>query len=192
MRGVADESWMGEERGGGGLFVKFGLHPKKNDARSLEAGRPIFDDVEYVEIRVPGDKHNVIHRPVGDSDRRQFARAYQAWKSGAGEQLTGTPLAEWPAVSRSQVEELAYFGVRTVEQLANLSDGNAQQVGPIQALKAKALDYVAKAKGNAPLEQMRAELATRDNELETLRRQVTEQAEFIAELKKNNELKKGK
>src|SRR5687767_12230241 len=103
MREVADESWMqAVEQQQEKLFVRFGLHPKKDEEASRTAGRPIFTDTEYVEIMVPGDKQNIIHRPVTSEDRRRFARQYDAWLTGKGEQLVGTPLAEWPGVTRSQ------------------------------------------------------------------------------------------
>jgi hypothetical protein len=140
------------------LFVRFGLHPRHDEAKSLEEGRPIFEEVEYVEIMVPGDKSNTIHRPVTAADRNRFRAQYQAWKSGADQDAaTGTPLSAWPAVTSAQVAELAHFNCRTVEQLATMSDSNLQGVGPILALRQKARDFIEAAKGTAPVQKLRAE-----------------------------------
>lgn len=167
------------------VFVSFGLHPRQNEQASLEAGRPIYDDVEYVQIIVPGDKNNVVHRPVQEADKRRFAAQYRAWRSGQHEaQSSGTPLSAWPGVTRAQVEELAYFHVRTVEQLAELSDGNAQNIGPVLQLRQRARDFIAAARGAAPLEQLRAQNGELRTEVESLKRQLKEQAEALERLQK--------
>lgn len=163
------------------LFVRFSVRPTKNEAASVSAGRPVFADTEYVEIVVPGDKQNVVLRPVRDADKQRFGRQYAAFKAGDAEQVTGTPLSEWPAVTRSQVEELAYFKIRTVEQLAGVSDGNLKNAGPFLALRQKARDWLEKAEGGALESKLRAELDAEKLARETLQAQV---AELVAELKK--------
>lgn len=180
LRQMAQNPDAGAEK----LFVRFGLHPRRDETKSLEEGRPIFEDVEYIEIMVPGDKSNTIHRPVSAGDKQRFARQYQAWKAGADQDaVTGTPLAAWPAVTAAQVRELAHFNCRTVEQLAVMSDGNLQNVGPILALRQKARDFIEAAKGTAPLQKLRAELEKRDTELATLKAQV---ADLIASQSKKS------
>ena len=52
--------------------------------------------------------------------------------------VEGTPLAEWPIMSRSQVEELSFHNVKTVEQLVAMSDSLASQFMGMNGLKAKA------------------------------------------------------
>jgi hypothetical protein len=171
LRQLATNPNAGAEK----LFVRFGLHPKQDEAKSLEEGRPIYQDVEYVEIMVPGDKSNTVHRPVRAEDRRRFAAQYNAWKAGADQEAaTGTPLSAWPAVTAAQVRELSHFNCRTVEQLASMGDGAIQNVGPILALRQKARDFIAAAKGSAPLQQLRAELEKRDSELAALKAQVAD------------------
>jgi hypothetical protein len=182
-------SWAGEtipppQRGGGRPAARFYMRPIQNREKSAEAGRPVFEDVEYVEIFTPGDKLNIIDRPVRDADRQNFGNIYSAFKTGAEAKLEGTPLTEWPGITRAQAEELAFFKVRTVEQLASISDTNASSMGPILAIRQKARDYLERAAGSAPMDKVRAELAARDNELEVLRRQLKEQADAIAELRK--------
>jgi hypothetical protein len=167
--GLDDSSTTGDDKR---LHVVFHLHPQKNDAKSTEAGRPIFEETEYVRITVPGDKHNIVDRPAREDDRQRFPRQYAHFKSGAAGGVVGTPLSEWPAVTRSQVEELAFFHVKTVEQLANLSDGNAQHVGPILALREKARDWLAKAAGGAVESKLRAEIQERESKLAAMQAQI--------------------
>lgn len=156
------------------LFVRFSTIPKKNEAKSKEAGRPIFEDVEYIEILTPGER-DYPHRPVREGDKERFATQYERWKrTGEGEALEGTPLSEWPGITRSLVEELRFFNVRTVEQLAGMADSNCQKIMGGQTWKQKARDYLERAQANAPMEKMNAELATRDNEIATLKAQMKE------------------
>ena len=176
----------------GGVYVRFYLEAVENKLKSWGgtrvrpdgteevvegAGRPIYDEVEFIEVRVPGDKTNIVQRPVRPEDKRQYAAAYAAWKAGDKEQLTGTPLAVWPGATRAQVAELLHFGIRTVEQLAQLSDGNMQNVGPIRALRQRAQDYLTAAEGMAPLETLRSQVAERDNRIQSLEAQVKALAE---------------
>lgn len=165
------------------LRVEFSLVPKKNEDKSKEAGRPIFEDVEYVRIPVPGDKYNTPHKPVGEKERERFRAQYEAWKTNPAEKMQGMPLSEWAGITRSEVEELAYFHVRTVEQLAGLSDGNAKNVGPILALRQRAKDFIEKAKEDAPILAMRALLEEEKAQRLALERQLKELVD--AEARKN-------
>jgi hypothetical protein len=176
----------------GKLQVQFHPYPVKNPKRSAEEGRPIYENVDYVRIFVPGDKDNIVDRQVEEIDTRRFAREYQAYKAGKEAPIEGTPLEMWPTVDRAQVAELVHFNVRTVEQLANLSDANCQNFKGILALRQKARDYLAQAAGNAPLEKMRAELSAREAEnaalwaeTERLKTQLKELADKMVEIKKS-------
>lgn len=156
------------------LYVRFYSHPKQDPVKSAAEGRPIFHDTEYVSIMVPGDKTSIIERPATDRDKERFVKHYQAFKSDTDEVLDGTPLAAWPGLTRSQVEELRYFNIRTVEQLASVSDTHAQKFMGINLLRRKAEAYIEAAKGNAPAEKLAAELEMRDNEITALKQAVEE------------------
>ncbi|RMD94234.1 MAG: hypothetical protein D6811_03265 [Alphaproteobacteria bacterium] len=53
---------------------------------------------------------------------------YRAWKDGVDMPQTGTPLAAWAGVTKPQADELARHGVRTVEDLAGLTDGAFERI----------------------------------------------------------------
>lgn len=141
------------------LVVKFYLEALKDEAKSVEEGRPIFSDVEMVEIRVRGDRNNIVVRQARDDDRRRFRDAYVAFKDNKEIELTGTPLKEWPLISKSLVEELKYFGFYTVEQLSMASDSVCSKMAGLQTFKQKAILWLEMSKGGAPLEQQAAEIA---------------------------------
>ena len=169
---LGDQSnrYLGDEK----LFVKFLIQPKQNGKKSAKAGRPIFEDTEYVTIMVPGDKSSIVIRPCDQRDKDRFPKQYQAFKNNEGDVLEGTPLEAWPGLSRSQVEELKYFNIRTVEQLATLNDSQSQKFMGISVLKKRAADFLDAAEGNAVTERLNLELEERDNEIIGLKQGMAE------------------
>lgn len=149
-------------RGDENLYVKFFSHPQQDKEKTLSEGRPIFVDTEYVQIMVPGDKGNVVMRPVRPDDKHRFPKQYLAFSTDQEEILEGTPLDKWNFLSSAQVEELKYFNIRTVEQLATVSDGNSQKFMGIQILRQRAVEYVNATATDAPIAQLQEELEQRD------------------------------
>ena len=159
-----------------GLYVEFSMFPEQNAAKSIEEGRPIFDEVPYIKIMIPGDKDNIIHRRVKDTDKQRWPRQWKAFESNMEQPLEGTPLAEWPGITRAQVEELAHFGCKTVEQLAQMPDSQSGKFMGVRLLQQKAQDYLKASEANAPFAHLQAENEKLRNELEALKDQFAEMA----------------
>jgi hypothetical protein len=124
------------------LLVKFYIKQRKNDAESLKQGRPIFKDVEYVDIKIAGSRTEGVNRPATFHDKQRFPRHYAAFQQRVEMPVEGTPLAEWPIMSRSMVEELSFHNIKTVEQLVDLNDSKAAGFMGINDLKAKAKKWL--------------------------------------------------
>lgn len=155
------------------LYVEFFRKPVLQPGKSREAGRAVYEEVDYVRIHVPGDKSSVIERPVSQQDQFRFADRYAKWKAGQEEAVTGTPLSALPGMSPSKVEEYKFFKLVTVEQLAEANDNLGAKFMSFQQDKQRARAFLEVAKNNAPIERMNEELAKRDAELEELRAMVT-------------------
>lgn len=206
------------------LFVKFSRRPVLNQAKSygektvdnnnnvidevVGVGHPVHDNVDYVYISIPGDRDNIVERPVECCDKRlrikgakitpvcrarlgpddkpmleecdvhRFFDEYIAFKSGQEDQQIGQDLKGWPGIDPASIEDLAYFKVHTVEQLAAMNDSN---VGQFHTLRQRARDYLEEAKKGAASINVRAELDARDRALaaerekrEALEKQVAE------------------
>lgn len=164
------------------LTVQFSMEPVEIHEKSVKEGRPIFEEQEFVTIYVPGDKDNVVFRPVRNSDKVRFRDKYRAFKEGQTEPETGTPLASLPFMSKAQVLELNYFGVRTAEQLITMNDQNGQKIMGWQQLKSRVKTFLDAAAGAAPAEKLQSELSKRDNEIEALRRMLEEQGKRLQEV----------
>ena len=157
-----------------GLLVRFYIKARPDSAETARQGRPVFKDTEYIEIRTPG-KRDPIARPASGADIERFPRHYEAFKNRVnGEMVEGTPLTEWPHISRSMVEELSFFHVKTVEQLVSMSDTNAQQFMGINALRKKAKEWLEFAKEGKAAADLKEELQQRDDEIAQLKAAVME------------------
>jgi hypothetical protein len=170
------------------LAIRFFKKASQDMEQTKEQGRPIFSEIEYIQIMIPGDKGTVIVRPIGIEDRQRFGRQYDDWarsNKDSKEILIGTPLESWTQMSLAQVEEFRYFGVRTVEHLATLRDDVMLKMPGAISLKKKAQEFLDTAKEAAPLSKMQAELEKRDTDIAVLQNALKEQGEMIAKLQRS-------
>ena len=163
------------------LLVKFFVKPRPDNAASLKEGRPVFKDTEYVDIKIPGDRTGGVSRPASHQDKQRFRAHYEAFKSRTEMPLEGTPLAEWPLITRSLAEELAFHNVKTVEHLSTMSDTHSGKFMGLNALKAKALKWLEQAGEEAKVHGLQQELLERDerialqgNQIDQLQKQMLE------------------
>lgn len=163
---------------------RFYTEPVQNGPKSLAAGHPVFDEMEFVEIHVPGDRKTIWAGRVTDVHRQRFPRQYAAFKQGLEAPTEGFPLDQWPGVTRAQVEELRFAHVKTVEQLAALPDDALTRTIAMGgfALRDKAIRYLEAAKGHAPAEKLAAEVQARDDKIAQMEAQMAAMQAEIARL----------
>lgn len=101
------------------------VHYTSGDAMT-DTGEPTHSTWERVCRLLPPD---VIENDDGGLKaaalRSQWAQIephYTAWKAGHEIPETGTPLGAWPAISQDQGEALRSVGLRTVEDVAKVSE----------------------------------------------------------------------
>ena len=169
------------DAGDDGLWVAFSMESHYSDTKTRDNGRPVFEMAEYIKIMVPGDATSIVFRPVRPGDIERFPKHYESFKLGQT-QVQGTPLKGWPHITPAQVDELAFFKVQTVEQLAAISDGNCQRYLGLSELRKKAQDYLEQLKSEAPMQKVQAELHKRDETIEALMQQLAEAQKAIAKI----------
>jgi hypothetical protein len=157
------------------LVALFKNHAALNDAKSLEAGRPIYDDIEVVEIRSPGSRdfkvfpanafsHWQTHPHTGEQTKvtyaERFVHQYQQFKRHAAQTKSGTPLDYVPFLSEGKRAELRAQNIYTIEALAAIDGQELKNLGlGGRDLKNAAAEYIADTKANiAPNMQLQAEL----------------------------------
>ena len=176
------------------LWVEFSMRAIHNPYKSEQQGRPIFDDQLWVEIRVPGNNLLTIETPALDEHKRRFPRqwAYFQQTHAADGQNSGTPLAQWPILRPSQIEELRALKFYTVENIAFASDEHISRVGMLAgmaplAFRERAKLYLETAQNSAMVFQNEDQIKRRDAEIAALKAQQAESerkhAEEMAELR---------
>lgn len=77
-------------------------------------------------------------------------------------------------ISRSQAEELAFKNIKTVEQLAGVSDTLLQQFHGGGMLRQKAASFLERMKEEVTVDRLQDELASRDVMLAQMQKQIDE------------------
>ena len=134
------------------LHVSFYERAVYNSFKSTKAGHPVYDNVDHVTIMRPGDSLSIIDTYASEGHKRRFPRQWALYqnKKGPDEQIVGMPVAEWPAITRAQAEELRGRKFYTVEQVAGASDLQIQSLGMMGTMmRQKAQAYLAAADKSA-------------------------------------------
>ena len=151
------------------LAVTFYKRSMKQDDASIEAGRPIFKEFDFIRICVPGDSLTEIDTYANESHKKRFPRQWAHFQNQVGthEAIIGTPLEEWTIISRSQAEELKGIKFHTVEAVANASDLQLQRIGMIAGMNP--YSFRDKAKAFLNLADQVGETNQREEEMAKLR-----------------------
>ena len=165
-----------------GVNPIFFVEPVENPAKSALEGRPIFDELERVRIMVVGDPFTASVQPVTQDIKDRFPLQYLAFERQKTERLvTGTPITEWPVITRARASELHALDIFSVENLSCVSDANIMRLGPDgRALRAKALAFLSCAKDGAALAGLAQENLQLKTDLADLRDQMGVMAERLS------------
>lgn len=152
-------------------------------ARNRGDNTPKYIDMDFITISAPGQaKDLLIHAQVTDFYQWRFPKEYAAFKAGQTSALIGTPLMLWPLITPSQLKEFEFHGIRSIEQVANLADSQASSFRGLYALKDKAKAFLANAADSAAAGRLQAELAERDEALNSMKAQMAEMAAMLKSL----------
>jgi hypothetical protein len=102
--------------------------------------------------------------------------AYLAWKEGREVPLNGTPLAAWPGVTPEQAEVFRLAGIRSVEQVRDLTDSlrakvrlpNTRELQDLAKLYLENTGVAAAAEREAAKDRQIADMAERMEAMEAL------------------------
>lgn len=144
------------------------------DAVVLEKSR---EGATFIKIVTPGDKENIIERPVRESDKEKFPRQWLNFiRESAGEEIPGTKLAQWQKdspddLSQGHLETLEMFKFQVVEQVAGMSDTQIMRIGMgAEGLRIRAQKYL-KSKN----------VAASSTEVDELKAQIAEMRKMLTE-----------
>jgi hypothetical protein len=161
-------------------LVRFEFRAIENRTRSLAEGRYVADDVAYAIITPAGSKdeyervaqewiESIAERARKGSFNPEWARhfreSYKAWQEGNALPEFGTPLKTWPCLSPARIEMYLRANVRTVEDLAALTEEGIKNCGMgARGDKQTAQNWLEQAKTGATAGQLSA-LQTENTQL---------------------------
>jgi len=172
------------------LQVRFYKRPVQQEQESLEAGRPIFKEFDFVHICVAGDTLTEIDTYALPSHKTRFPIQWANYMNrvGANEpDIVGTPVSEWPIVSKSQAEELRALKFHTVEAIAHASDLQLQRMGMAAGMSPYA--FRDKAKAFLNLATNAAETDKRESEINALKEELAKKDLETAKIKAETDAK---
>ena len=163
------------DRGDDGQVVIFRWERRQNAAKSAEAGRPVFERVEFVMIHPPGERLNIIDRPVVESDKQRWPRQYASFIQNRTHVPEGTPVEQLFPTHPEIPATLRAVGIHIVEQLARLSPQAIAEVGMgAQDWVNRARRYLESATSTAVLTSLENKLSQKDHEINALKSQIAD------------------
>lgn len=162
----------------GSLAVMFYKNLEQDVVQTAAQGRPIYKEVDYIKIQVPGLALSEWDRPVEESDKNRFPIQWAKFLNRTNEDgnYEGTPIGEWKLISRSQAEQLRALKFYTVEAVAQAGDQHIQNIGMIAGMSPYA--FRDKAKHFLESAKTEADITHREEEIDQLR---AENAKLLAE-----------
>ena len=131
-----------------GIFPVFFVDTQEDEAATLAAGALRTRDMECVLIRASGDLSSASTHPVTDEIKKRFPTEYAAWKQNRVEEMvSGTPLKAWPLMPKGIMMEMNAAHIRSVEELAEVSDANMARFSDGRLWREKAKAWLEAAKG---------------------------------------------
>lgn len=192
-----------EEKNGRPAHVTFRTIEKHLPKQSEREGRYVSKDVDVAEVRQLGSvdsivwevekffKHNeqeVRSERLNPAHEEFYKKSYQRWKEGQEIPIEGTPIKTWPILAPSQVSNLLHLNIRTVEDLATLTDEGVKRIGMGGVeLKQKAKNWLAAAQDKGKLTQEMSSMQKQNQLLEANVKTLTAQVEELKAMVKAQE-----
>lgn len=172
------------------LQVRFYKKPVHQEQESLDAGRPIYKEFDFVHICVAGDTLTEIDTYALENHKLRFPIHWANYQNRVGandQEVVGTPVSEWPLVSKSQAEELRAMKFHTVESIAHASDAQLQRMGMAAGMSPFA--FRDKAKSFLNLATSSAETDKREAEINALKEELAKKDLETAKIKLETDAK---
>lgn len=160
------------------VYAEFFKDAIIDNQKTAEQGRPIYRNVDMLRIMFPGDNTKEVVRIVrieasgnqpADPDR--FPRQWAAFQAQQEQIQDGTPIEQWPPISKAQALELKAMKIHTVEQLAAVTDTNLKWMGARQ-LRDNAIAWLSEAESGAETIKLQNRISELQAQLEAMANQM--------------------
>lgn len=165
------------------LIVKFYRKQVLHKFKTIQEGKPVHVDQEFVTYFVPGRERELINdKPVDDYIRWRFRKEYEAFATGGAH---GTPLSVLN-LNPADVSVLNNHGIYTVEALTTVSDDVCKSIPNIVEHRSIADRYL-KSQASAGNKELQERLSAQNAEIEELKKMVAALADKKSSKKAGNE-----
>lgn len=143
-----------------------------NSAKSQATGARHYENETWVKLHPPGERLNVIDRPVTNVDKIKYPMQWNMFLQNKTQVPEGTPIDLLFPNDPAKADNLKAFGVHTIQQCAKLSAHALATIGMgAQEWMNMAVQYLDSASSGTAFLQLRAELAQKDQEIRLMRQQ---------------------
>ena len=177
-------------------YLDFEITAVEDRGKSIEKGRKIYFDVEQVFITPMGDnktqvikacdewlshlKERLHHGMISEKYYEFCNDSYKAWKNKRAAPVIGTPIEEWPQVTKSQVKMILDANIRTIEDLAAAPDEALGLIGMgSRDLKRKAEIYLKSATDHGVISE---QVSSLESQVEAAKAEKEEMLQRLADL----------
>ena len=171
----------------GGIYVNFFYVKVRQKSRNA-ATNGQFDTRLCISKQPKGDRSTVAVRFITEeAAAREWPREFALFKQYEEVPTMGTPLSELPGISMSQIGILTINGLRSIEDLCEVSEDQIGQLG-LDAVRARktAVAWMERRQGSAEMISAADVEARFGLELETMKKQMAEMAERNKALEAQN------
>jgi hypothetical protein len=155
------------------IVPRFFVHTIPDDKATKEKGRPMFKDMECVEVRMAANKQTVAVFPAHDvwqwdeidgvrqpiTYAMRWPDQYKRFKANEAQAMSGTPLEELTFLTQAKRSELKALSIYTAEALASLDGQPLKTLGMGgRELKNQAEAYLNRATDSAAVTRMASEI----------------------------------
>lgn len=184
-------------------YVTFETRPIEDRTATIESGHFTYKDVIFAIVTPAGSRDRIEKvaeewlKDLEEAVRQErfpaewlslYRQRYNAWLETRSVPEDGASIQNWPALSPGQVKTLLDINIRTVEEVAAMTEEAMARIGMgSRALKAKAQAYLDTSSGTgkvaeelASMRQQLNELLTRDAARETELKNLTAERDKLA------------
>jgi hypothetical protein len=125
-----------------------------------------FENVEFVEIIIPGDNKTVVVHEVQEHHRNRFKNVYKAFQEGRTMADVGTALDKLGGLDPASIATLKYLHIHSIEALAEVGDNVLPNIGMgAREMRERARKYLQANYVDTEKEELKSRLAALEAKL---------------------------
>lgn len=134
-----DEKIMKEIMPDKNVLAAFFMHAQKDEEASIREGRPVYNDVICVQLKVQGERET-FSRVSTEVDKRKWPEAWAQFD--AMHNKAKTHLTKLPGITPARFHEFIETGIRSVEDLAEYTGSLTDEQDKLRGIAKRMLSAI--------------------------------------------------